>query len=283
MDSIKIEEKDSEPLLLKKADGEKSWVLPGKMNFPAASSAVEELKKKFVEMKGIWPVATTSDAAERFKVNKDDFEKKLSFLSGDKAVAEIYVGTAPSFRKRHIRAEGSGEIYAVGINPYELSVKTRDWIDKSAYTLDADQVSRLETPAFTLLRKNGKWELEGVSGDQVTNQVKAGEVFNNFCGIVFQEIEGNKDDPEYGLSEPAVSYTVVLKDGKRVEFKIGQRTVNDGFILKTSDKPYFVSVSKYVIDNIKKANRAELLAVKIDKVVEVDKEDGKGDKANKAK
>ncbi len=265
VDLIKIEEKGAEALSLKKVDAADKWILPAKMNFPAASSAVEELKKKFVAMKGVWPVATTGDAAKRFKVDKEEFEKKLSFLSGDKPVAEIYIGTAPSFRKRHIRVEGESDIYSVDLNPYDLSTKLRDWIDKSAYTLDADEVSKLVTPQFTLLRKNGKWELQGVNADQVTNQIKAKETFNNFCGIVFQEIQGDKDDPEFGLAQPEVKYTVVLKDGKEVEFKLGRRTVNDGFILKTSDKPYYVSVSSYVIDNIKKSNRDELIASKSEK------------------
>ena len=269
-DQIKIEEKaseegkgENESLVLKSVDGK--WTVPSVKGFPAGKTAVKKLIDKFADIKEDWPVATTDDAASRFKVAKDDYEGKVTFSQGDKALATIYIGTAPSFRKRHIRADGNKEIFAAGIEPQDLSLRPKDWIDRSAFTYDADEVEKVITDKFTLLRKNGKWEVDGAPSDKVTNQVKADTAFNTLCGIVFKEVEGEKDDPEYGLASPELKYSVVLKGGKPVEFQIGRRTVNDGFILKTSDKNFFVSISPYVIENIKKLDKAELLASKSDR------------------
>ncbi len=269
-DQIKIEEKSSgdgsggnESLVLKSVDGK--WTVPSVKGFPAGKTAVKKLIDKFGEMKEDWPVATTDDAASRFKVAKDDYEAKVTFSQGDKALATIYIGTAPSFRKRHIRADGGKEIFAAAIEPQELSLRPKDWIDRSAFTYDADEVEKVITDKFTLLRKNGKWEVEGAPSDKVTNQVKADTAFNTLLGIVFKDVEGEKDDPEYGLASPELKYSVVLKGGKPVEFQIGRRTVNDGFILKSSDKNFFVSISPFVVENIKKLAKADLLASKNDK------------------
>lgn len=251
----------SESLELKKVAGK--WVVPSLYGFPAASSTIEELISKFTQMKGGWPVATTTDAAKRFKVGKDDYEKKVSFLVSGKPVAEVYVGSAPSFKKRHVRAEGKNEIFVVNLNPYDLSLKAKDWLDKSAYTLDSSKVKSITTAKFTMNRVGDKWKLEGISPDKVTNQVSADGAFNALLRIVFTNLEGDKDDPEFGLSQPVLEYSVILKDAdKKVDYKFGKRTVNDGYILKTSDKNFYVSVSKYVLDNILKLNREQMIASK---------------------
>ena len=99
-DTIRLEDGEGKSLVLKKK-GE-TWVMPSLADFPADGDGVSGLTEKLEGLERGWPVATTSGAASRFKVDEGEFERKLTFLEGDKTVAALFVGTSPGLRKVHV-------------------------------------------------------------------------------------------------------------------------------------------------------------------------------------
>lgn len=258
-DTIKIEEKEKDTLELVNIEGQ--WSVPGMMNFPASKKSIDDLLKKFRELKAGWPVASSKEAAKRFKVTKDDYEKKISFISKGKNLLDVYLGSSASFRSKYLRCSGSDKIYSVEIQSYEFSTKPKEWIDKTAYTYPTDKIQKVATPAFTITSKKDKWVVDGIKPDETTNQATATNAVSTLSGIVFKEVEGDKPDPEYGMDSPEIEYTIQLKGddkdkiGKEIKYTIGKRKVNDGYILKASDKKYYVSIDDYVTKGVLALNK----------------------------
>ena len=75
------------------------WVLPD--GNPADVEKVDSVLGKLAESGTDWPVATTPSAAKRFEVTDSTFQKHISIYSGDDVLADVYLGTSPSFRKVH--------------------------------------------------------------------------------------------------------------------------------------------------------------------------------------
>lgn len=258
-DSVKIIDKvNSKEVSLKKVGN--SWTVPEVMGFPASTKTVEELINKFTNMDGGWPVATSSQAAKRFKVTKDDFELSVVYQSAGKDLAQVFIGTSPNYKVRNVRSSNSKNIYAVAFGPADLTVKPKSWVDKSAYTVSADDISKVELADISLSDENGSWQLKGLSAGEVTNQTIARNTVDTLSSIVFKSVESDKDDPEFGLDAPIISFSIYKKDGTKIDYSLGKRKVNDGFILKSSDKKFYVSVDRFVVENIKKLNRVSLVA-----------------------
>lgn len=63
---------------LKKQAGQ--WRLPKSGDSPVNSSGVEPLLHPLAVLERVWPVAKTRGAARRFKVDEEQFERKLILL-----------------------------------------------------------------------------------------------------------------------------------------------------------------------------------------------------------
>ena len=76
---------------LKKQEG--NWLLPNSGNFPAGQRKVEQLLDTLAALEKGWPVARTQGAAQRFAVDKEQFERKLILVSDDESRTTLYVGS----------------------------------------------------------------------------------------------------------------------------------------------------------------------------------------------
>ncbi len=104
VDEIAIDQTGASSVTLKKQDGK--WVIPSMADFPAAEDRVTSLLSKLAELKKGWPIATTSEAASRFKLTKDDHERRIVLKSGGKEEAR-----APD---RHLADLSRGECAHAG-------------------------------------------------------------------------------------------------------------------------------------------------------------------------
>ncbi|WP_346836792.1 DUF4340 domain-containing protein [Microbulbifer sp. SAOS-129_SWC] len=155
--------------LVKQGD---KWQLPDMHKLPADGAKLRALLAKLGNLRGNWPVATTSSAQERFEVAKDKFRKRLRLYgSGDKVLAELYVGTSPGFRKVNVRRAGEDAIYSVSLNSYELPVADDSWLDKSL--LAAGPVKAISGPDYQLAKHGDKWQFSHGDADLDTTKAAA--------------------------------------------------------------------------------------------------------------
>ncbi len=150
LDQIRVSGRDESPIELSLQ--EDLWLMPGELKVD--SSRMDSLMEVLASDRWTWPVASTGEAAERFEVTEDSFQRKLELYSEDETVATLYLGTSPSFRRIHARESDSEKIYAIELATYDLPLDKDDWLDKTL----------IQTPAsLDAMSRVGAWEAEFVS------------------------------------------------------------------------------------------------------------------------
>ncbi len=168
VDGLRIAGKDSTSVLLKKKS-EHEWILPDYYSLPVDSVKIDELLDKLKPIHTDWPVATTEEAAKRFEVSKDNFQRQLNFLQGDTTKSTLLTGTSPGYRKVHAKLADQSAIYAIELSNFLVSASAEDWLKKQLLALDLNQVKEISIADIHLTKPDKDWLLDGLSADQKIN------------------------------------------------------------------------------------------------------------------
>ena len=257
VDRIVIQGEEGQSIEILK-DGDK-WILPDLDRFPVASQPAEALLTKVADLAKGWPVATSSSAADRFKVGAEKFERKLTFFEDKREIGTLFIGSSPSFRKVNARVSGEDEIYSIPFNSYEASAKPEDWVDKDFLNLKNEDIVRATLPAFTLERKDEKFTVTGLKQDEETNEEEVETLIGKLTAPTFQSVLGTDDKPEYGQDSPVLEIAVELKGGEQIAYVYSKPESGDHFVLKTSAHPYFFKVRKYTLDRLREFDQKKVV------------------------
>ncbi len=239
-------------------DGDK-WFLPDLDRFPVAPQPAEALATNVAGLTKGWPIATSSSAADRFKVGAEKFERKLTFFEDNREIGTLFIGSSPSFRKVNARVSGEDEIYNIPFNSYEASTKPEDWVDKEFLNLKNEDIVRATMPAFTLERKDGKFTVTGLKQDEETNEEEVKTLTAKLAAPTFQSVLGTDDKPEYGQDSPILEITVELKGGEQIAYVYSKPESGNHFVLKTSAQPYFFKVSEYALERLREFDQKKVV------------------------
>ena len=128
LSKVSISDGDADVVLERKGD---IWNISTLHSLPVNQAKLEGLLDTLARLQTQWPVTSTSSSHQRFEVASSAFNKRITLYNGDETMAQLYLGTSPSFKKSHVRVEGADEVYALEINAYELATNASDWLDKS--------------------------------------------------------------------------------------------------------------------------------------------------------
>ena len=262
VDGLRIED-GTDSVSLKKQEGK--WLLPESGDFPANQSSVEQLLGKLATLKKGWPVAKTRSALRRFKVDEEQFERKLVLLSGDEAQATLYVGTSPGFRKVHIRPANGDEVYAVMFNTWDAAAKADEWIDKDVLTLDESDVDRVEMPGVVLHWKDGKPKVADLGEKEQTNEKESRSLLGKLAKLRIQSLMGTGAKPEYQQDKSAFEVKITRKGGEILNYRFSKSEGASYYILKRSDLDHYFKVAEYTLNPIKETTREKLVQAKSEK------------------
>lgn len=259
VDTITISSGKGEKVRLAKKDGK--WILPDYFAFPADQDAVDKLVATLAGMKESWPVATTTGAAERFKVAKNDFERHIVLQSGGKTVADLYVGTSPGFRKVHVRVAGRDDIQSVAFSAYEAGTGHDDWLDRRFLALDGKKIQKIVLPRFTLVRKDGAMALADLADDMEMKKDAVDSLVSRVAGLTIEEVLGRENRPEYRQDKAELTLTVELPERKRV-YTFSKPEKEDWYVLKTSDSDLYFKVAAWQVKPLLDAKKDLLVEKK---------------------
>lgn len=238
------------------------WQVAG-LDFPADSKNVDKLLNSLSNLDKGWPVATTDEAAERFKVTKDKFERKIVLSKGDKSLAELYIGTSPGLRKVHARLAGDKNIHSVVFNTFDASIKTDEWIDKAILKRDVADVSRAQLPGITLVRKDDKIVVDGLNDTQETKPEEAESLLKKVAGLKILSLFDKDAKDVQALDNPEKkTIKLTLKDGKEVSYVFAEPKDKHYYVLKSSDQPFYFKVATYTLNPILQTERETLVQAK---------------------
>jgi hypothetical protein len=199
---------------------------------------VRELKKGF-------PVATSSDAAARFKVSDSVNERRIVLSSGGKETAKLLIGTSPSFRLANVRAGSGSEIYSVAVSSYEAPIRGEDWMDREVLAIPADQVASVKfSDAVTLERKDGKFALAGAQHGEKVLDAKVQTAGGAILRPAFDVVQGKGAEEVAKLGTPDFQVEVKKTDGSARTYKYKKEAAGGAYLFTASDRDYVFRVAE---------------------------------------
>jgi len=260
--SLEIFGPNNNKVVLEKNNG--TWILPGTANAPADSQQVTALIDKLAGLKQGFVVAGSKEAANRFKVADDTYERHLLVKEDNTVTGDFFVGTSPAFRQVHARKAGSTDIVVVGLSTYELETSADKWLDKGLLRVADKDLAAIDFPDFSLTRKKEKektgaetWQL--AKPDDTTLDAKvAEELADAITGLTVESVIDQKESGKIALDTPEFSFTVHTVSGTTLKFTFAKIDDNT-FAVKRSDKDLVCKVAKATVEHLKQYNLDKLL------------------------
>lgn len=259
VDRIVIAAPKGAPLVLAEKAG--GWRLQSRFDFPAASGKVAAFETALAGLKPRLPVATTADAATRFKVGRSGFRHKVTLKSGQQTVATLYLGKADGARRTYARVAGSHAVYQVQLPSYQVSASARNWRDPDFLHVNVSKIQKVRLPSATLDHDKQRWQLAGLKNKQTTNEPVAAALVDQLTNLSYQAVLGTHKPSVYHRAKPALRCTLDWKSGKHRTYTFFKPAKGDDYVLKLSDQPFYLKVPGDAVSQLVKAKRAQLVQV----------------------
>ena len=280
---LKINTAEVNALVLEDGEGHKlqltkekdQWQLPALASFPADTVRVQELIDRLAGQQRGWPEATTLEAAKRFKVASDRFERKLTLRNNSTDLGVVYFGSSPGLRKTYVRVDGSQEIQALALASHELEMQADAWVDTRVLQLKAEQIMRVALPGLQLERHKEGLQPSDLTADEEIVTARRDALVKRVANLAISTVLGKELKPEYGLGTPALRYSVELEGGASIEYVFallpakveakdakGQLPELPSYVLKVSNREELFRVDGWQVEEIKNVNRAMLVQKK---------------------
>lgn len=251
------------------------WLLPELALFPADTVRVQGLIDRLVGLQRGWPEATTLEAAKRFKVASDRFERKLTLRTNSTDLGAVYFGSSPGLRKTYVRVDGSQEIQTLALASHELEVRADAWIDTRVLHIKAEQIMRVALPGLWLERHQEGLQPTDLAADEEIVTSRRDALMKRLANLAISTVLGKEIKPEYGVEKPVLRYILELEGGTSIEYLFalppakaevkevkGQMPELPSYVLKVSNREELFRVDGWQVEEIKKVNRAGLVQKK---------------------
>jgi hypothetical protein len=258
LDGLRIEDGNSS-VAIRKINQE--WQLPD-IDFPAAATRLNDFLDKLNELEKGWPVATSGDAAGRFKVSDDEFERRITLSQGEDVKAVLYLGTSPRYRNVHARLDGESEIHLIELGTYEAGIRQDDWIDKEILKQDPADITRVSWGDWVFEKKDDVWTLPGLKEDEQANVQEIQTLVDKIANIRIEGVLGKENKKEFGLDKPQHTLALGLTDGKSINYQLSKPDNESYFVLKSSALQHYLQLPTYTINPILDTKRDKLVQVR---------------------
>jgi hypothetical protein len=255
VDAVEISDGEGRTQHLEKtADG---WRLPGHFDFPASAFRVDGLLDSLADLRPGLAVATSAEAAGRFRVAEESFERRIRLLAGGKTLAELYLGDAAGPRRAYGRAAGDTAIYPLALTAFDAGTGAGEWTDKAYLHRDTAELSRVTVGDITLQRDSDAWVLTDLAEGEQTDADAAAELVRGLTQLNFMAVIGPKDNPPGGTS--LLDAQLVYADGRQVDYHFLDPGQEGDPLLLVSDRDHVLRIGSYAVKPLLEASRKTLL------------------------
>jgi hypothetical protein len=257
VDRIEIAEGSTNAVALVKEDGK--WVIPASAGFPADAAKVSGLLTKLAGLKKGWPIATSAEAAKRFKVSDDAFERRVVLKSGGSTLGELLLGASPNFKSVSARAGGDAHVYSVAFAAYEAGARGDEWQDRGLLNIAQDQIASIAIGDVLLERKDGKYVLPGLAAGQKQDETATYRLAGALSYPVFEAVVGKGAEARAKVSAPDIEITVKRTSGEPIVLKYKKEAGGGAYLFTSSGNDFLFRASEAAMEPIAKAKRETLI------------------------
>ena len=232
-----------EALVLEKSNG--AWVVPTKNNFPADENKVEQLITKLSYASRSIPIGSTETTQKQLKVTADEFEKKITIMTGENS-SELILGTSPGFKKNYVRNIKEETIYTASTGDWSLETEPKSWLDFEYLYFDASKVSLYSSNVFDLNKTDKGFMIP--DSDKELDQKNVVDYLKRISKIRFTELLEEKPK---GLSKkPELYFSVMTPDGEKL-YNFFKEKEGTNYIVEVSGSPFVLRIPGSYIAGIK--------------------------------
>ncbi len=261
--ALAVTDADGNSTKLRQVAGD--WVLPDADDYPGAPEKITALLDKIVGLTTGRLVTRTDASHKRLQVSSDDFVRRIDFETAEGAKHTLYLGSSPSYGATHFRVEGQSEAYLTdAISVWETTASADSWIDTTYLSIpQADVTSmRLENSngAFTFTKgDDGSWTMAGLAADEQVDEAKVTSTLRAAASVNMLGPLGREEKAAYGMEEPNAVVTLEAGD-KTVTLRVGaEDTADGGYVVTSSESPYYVRVSDVTVRSLVESTRDDFL------------------------
>lgn len=240
VDKVELADKDEKVTLVKSAEG---WTLPDYSNLPVDPEKIETLLTDLTDLKGGWPVSTTTDSHETLEVSEKKFVKTIKLLAKDQPVAELFIGTSPGLRTVHLRSSKDENVYAAPLSSSALPLSAEQWFDRGLLKLK--EPTEVKGKDYHLTKEAGVWKLDG--GE--VNQASVDALVQELTRFQVEKLQST-------AASGAPSATLEVVDGKPLTFSFWVK--DDEVTVRRSDSDKSFTVAKPSYEQLFSYDKAKL-------------------------
>jgi hypothetical protein len=247
--------------LLRKSGAEgkgAAWVVAQAGDFAADASQAEALLGRLRGVTAGVPVASSAEAAERFKVADTAFERRITALAGHSPLGTLLLGSTQGARRTYARRAGASEVHAIDLATHEVPVKADDWLDKAALRLPAGEIASLALDGLELTRvappaaaalpaasaaasaaaaPAPAWHAQGLKPDERLDSAAADRLAQAIADLRFSGLRGRDELARKDLGDTELRIAVRRRDGQRTDYTLRKLPSGEERALLVSGRP----------------------------------------------
>ena len=253
--SLAITSGEGRNVLLQK--GKDGWIMPAHFSAPVDQNKVKVLLDKLSELKQGFVVATSAEAAKRFKVDAESFENHVVLKGAEQTLADFYIGTSPAFRQVHARRGDHNEIINIPLSSFELAPANDKWLDTSLATIKDEDLIGLNFADFKLKKADKGWQVEALQDGEKVNHEAVNALVNKAGGLIVQDVLDPAEVADL-FNKPLFHFTAVRTDGREVEYLFAKGK-EDFYVLKMSDRDFYLKMTALQVEALQKETHDKLV------------------------
>jgi len=261
---LTVTDETGKSTILQRKDQE--WVLSSENDVPADKTKVDKAIKKLLAIRPERLITRTRESHPRFLVSDKKFAQKVTIAFADGKTKSLYLGTAPSYKTTHVRAEDDEQVFLVKeFSSWEIPQNPSSWWLADYVDLADDLMVGLHITndrGVLELKKDSKnnWRLTGLPPETSLDATNVQELLDAARRINVTEYLGREEKEEYGLKNPPATLTLTGKSGT-IGLLIGTLdSASNTHVLKSSDSPFYVRGNNAALSPILNASPEALVA-----------------------
>ncbi len=245
---------------------EAGWVLSGAGDYPALEGSITPVLEKIAGLQTGSLVTRSDTSHKQLQVAEDDFVRRILIETADGETHTLYLGSAPRYTATHFRVAGDANTYlTTDLSTWELNVQPNQWVDTTYTEVDQETVISVVIEngqgTFTLVRDDtgDNWTLADLGEDEEVATSSTNAVVRNVTGMTLSAPLGEEEQPAYGMDAPNATVSIETPEGTQTIVVGAKDEESGGYVVKSSESPYYVRVAEYTVSAVVENAREDFL------------------------
>lgn len=237
------------------------WLVTQAGNFAADATLVARLLGRLAALKPGPAVATSREAAERFKVADASYERRIAVGAGSQSLGTVLLGNSLGAHQTFARKAGGHDIVAVDLPTYDAPAKPDDWLDKAVLQVPRGELAsigvaglelihRLQPPAGAGAKPAAAsaasapgttaapaWRAEGLGNGERLDPAAADKLAGALADLRFNALRGRDEAARKDLTTPELTLRVQRRGAQPVDYRLYKLPGGDDHALVVSSRP----------------------------------------------